>query len=49
MFSHTNTYDKISNQAKFMKMNQWMGFEHGLLQGKSSDLPIDLEALLMFE
>ena len=47
--THTNTYDKISNQAEFMKMTQWTGFEFGLLRGKSSDLPIDLETLLMFE
>ena len=47
--THTNTYDKISNQAKFMKMTQWTGFEPGLLRGKSSDLPVDLETLLMFE
>ena len=32
-----------------MKMIQWTGFEPGLLRGKSSDLPIDLETLLMFE
>ena len=43
------TYDKISNQGKFMKMTQWTGFEAGLLWGKSSDLPIDLETRLMFE
>ena len=42
-------YDKISNGAKFMKMTQLAGFEPGLFQGKSSDLPIDLETLLMFE
>ena len=29
-----------------MKMTQWTGFEPGLLQGKSNDLPIDLETLL---
>ena len=29
-------------------MTQWTGFEPGLSQGKSSDLPIDLEKLLMF-
>ena len=32
-------YDTIINQAKLMKMTQWSGFELGLLQGKSSDLP----------
>ena len=32
-----------------MKMTQWTGFEPGLLRGKSSDLPIDLETLLMLE
>ena len=32
-----------------MKMTQWTGFEPELLQGKSSDLHIDLETLLMFE
>ena len=31
-----------------MKITQWPGFEPGLLRGKSSDLPIDLETLLMF-
>ena len=31
-----------------MKMTQWTGFEPGLLQAKSSDLPIDLETLLTF-
>ena len=41
-------YAKISNQAKFMKMTQWMGFEPGLLGAKSSDLPIDLETPLTF-
>ena len=30
-------------------MTQWTGFEPGLLRGKSSDLPIDLETLLMFQ
>ena len=44
----SNTYDKIRNQAKFMIMTQWPGFELGLLRGKSSDLPIDPETLLMF-
>ena len=29
-------------------MTQWPGLEPGLLWGKSSDLPIDLETLLMF-
>ena len=47
--THTNMYDKISNQTKFMKMTQWTGYEPGLLGRKSSDLPIDLETLLMFE
>ena len=32
-----------------MKMIQRPGFEPGLLWGKSSDLPVDLETLLMFE
>ena len=47
--THTNTYDKISNQAEFLKMTQWTGFVPGLLRGKSSDLPIDLDTLLIFE
>ena len=36
--THTNTYDKIGNQAKFIKMTQWTGFEPGLFLAKSSDL-----------
>ena len=31
-----------------MKMSQSPEFEPGLLQGKSSDLPIDLETLIVF-
>ena len=29
-------------------MTQWPGFEPGLLQGKSSDILIDLETFLRF-